>query len=205
MARTTREEKARTHQRLVAAASRGFRVDGVDGTSIPRLMEEIGLTHGTFNAHFESKDALVAESYATGLSATVDRLLERASAAPNGRGLNAIIDRYLSAEHRDDPGDGCFLPALAGEVRRQPEDARRAFTDGLRDYVERLAPFLPEENSDVRSNHAIVLASGMAGAVLLARVVDDPELSDRILDACRGFYTAYCTAPDVPSTAADDD
>jgi hypothetical protein len=41
----------------------------------------------------------------------------------------------------------------------------------------------------------------MVGAVLLARAVDDPALSDRILDACRNFYTAAFTAPaDAEST-----
>ena len=190
MARTSRAEKARTRERLVEAASHDFRAGGVAGTSIPRVMERIGLTHGTFYAHFASKDALVAESFALGLRETVDRLLKRAADAPPGRGLNAIIDRYLSTEHRDDPADGCVLPALAGEVRREPEEVRHAFTEAFQDYVDRLAPLLPDHDAESRANHELVLASGMAGAVLLARAVDDPELSDRILEACREFYTA---------------
>jgi hypothetical protein len=32
-------------------------------------------------------------------------------------------------------------------------------------------------------------ASGVVGAILLARSVDDPEPSDRILHACRTFYS----------------
>jgi TetR/AcrR family transcriptional repressor of nem operon len=205
MARTSRAEKARTHKRLVDAASRDFRTTGVEGTSIPRLMEEIGLTHGTFYAHFDSKDALVAESYATGMRESVDRQMKRAADAPSGQGLNAIIDRYLSAIHRDDPGDGCFLPSMAGEVRRQPEIVRHAFTDGLRNYFERLAEVLADGDADSRADHALVLASGMAGAVLLARAVTDVELSDRILDACRDFYTAAFASPVAESTGDDED
>jgi TetR/AcrR family transcriptional regulator, transcriptional repressor for nem operon len=201
MARTSRAEKARTRERLVETASHEFRANGVAGTSIPTLMERIGLTHGTFYAHFDSKDALVAEAYVCGLNETVERLLHRAETAPPGRELNAVIDRYLSAEHRDDPAGGCVLPALAGEVRREPAEVRHAFTEELRRYFDRLAPLLPNQDARARADHELILASGMVGAVLLARAVDDPALSDRILDACREFYTTAFTSPaDAEST-----
>ena len=190
MARTSRAEKARTRERLVAEASHAFRANGVAGTSIPTLMAGIGLTHGTFYAHFDSKDALVAEAYVRGLNETVERLLQRAESAPPGRGLNAVIDRYLSTEHRDDPAGGCPLPALAGEVRREPAAVRHAFTEELQRYFDRLAPLFADRDDEAHTDHALILASGMVGAVLLARAVDDPALSDRILGACRDFYTA---------------
>jgi len=200
MARTSRTEAARTRERLIQTASHDFRAGGVAGTSIPKLMEQIGLTHGTFYAHFDSKEALVAEAYALGMRETVDRLLQRAADAPQGHGLNAVIDRYLSTEHRDDPAGGCVLPALAGEVRREPDDVRHVFTEELRRYFDRLAPLLPDQDAEVRADRELVLASGMAGAVLLARAVDDPELSDRILQACRDFYTDEFAPPrETPS------
>ena len=200
MARTSRTEAARTRERLIQTASHDFRAGGVAGTSIPKLMEQIGLTHGTFYAHFDSKEALVAEAYALGMRETVDRLLQRAADAPQGHGLNAVIDRYLSTEHRDDPAGGCVLPALAGEVRREPDDVRHVFTEELRRYFDRLAPLLPDQDAEVRADRELVLASGMAGAVLLARAVDDPELSGRILQACRDFYTDEFAPPrETPS------
>jgi TetR/AcrR family transcriptional regulator, transcriptional repressor for nem operon len=204
MARTSRAEKARTRERLVETASHEFRAKGVAGTSIPALMERVGLTHGTFYAHFDSKDALVAEAYAHGLNETVERLLRRAETAPPGRGLDAMIDYYLSAEHRDDPAGGCVLPALAGEVRREPAAVRHAFTEELRRYFDRLALLLPDQDMQARTDHELILASGMVGAVLLARAVDDPELSDRILDACRGFYTAVFAAPEGALSTDED-
>ncbi len=201
MARTTRAEKERTRRRLVEAASRAFRANGVAGASIPALMAGVGLTHGTFYAHFASKDALVAEAYARGLNETVENLMQSAEAAPPGRGLNAVIDRYLSAEHRDDPAGGCVLPALAGEVRREPDAVRHAFTEEIARYFDRLSPLLPDQDAQARADRELVLASGMAGAVLLARAVDDPALSDRILRACRDFYTAaFAPAPDPQQT-----
>lgn len=195
MARTSRKEKEQTHRRIVETASQAFRANGVSGTSIPALMEEVDLTHGTFYAHFASKDALVTEAYARGLSETTDNLLHLADEPAPGA-LNAVIDHYLSAQHRDDPAGGCLLPALAGEVRRESPPVRHAFTHGLNDYFQRLGQLISEQNGGADPDQALVLASGMAGAVLLARAVDDPELSDRILRACRAFYTAaFATSP----------
>src|SRR6185437_11105950 len=106
MARTSRKEKEQTHRRIVEKASQAFRAHGVSGTSIPALMEEVKLTHGTFYAHFASKDALVAEAYVRGLNETVNNLLHLADEPAPGGGLNAVIDHYLSEEHRDDPAGG---------------------------------------------------------------------------------------------------
>lgn len=204
MARTSRKEKEQTHRRIVEKASHAFRANGVRGTSIPAVMEEADLTHGTFYAHFTSKDALVAEAYVRGLSETVDNLLHIAGEAAPGGGLDAVIEHYLSAQHRDNPAGGCLLPALAGEVRRESPLVRHAFTTGLNDYFERLGQLIPKRNGDADEDQALVLASGMAGAVLLARAVDDPELSDRILRACRAFYTAAFATPPATSDHEND-
>jgi TetR/AcrR family transcriptional repressor of nem operon len=223
MARTSKVEKARTHTRLVESAARDFRAQGVAGASIPTLMEHVGLTHGTFYAHFDSKDALVAEVYTRGMAELAERVSRRAEEAPPGQGLHAVIERYLSAAHRDDPATGCFLPALAGEVRREPDEVRSAFTDGLKRYLSVLAPLLAaqpqpqpaQHDTDAvaadsataaelpaHTNDELVLAAGMAGAVLLARAVNDPELSERILDSCREFYLA-AFAPTSTSGVSD--
>jgi TetR/AcrR family transcriptional repressor of nem operon len=194
VARTTKQAKERTRRLIVEEAAQAFRANGVSGTSIPALMEKVNLTHGTFYAHFASKDALVAEAYTRGLRETVDNLLHLADEPASG-GLDAVIGYYLSAEHRDDPAGGCLLPALAGEVRRESPPVRHAFTNGLNDYFERLGQLMPRHDGNADDDQALVLAAGMAGAVLLARAVDDPELSERILGACREFYTAAFATP----------
>lgn len=205
MARTSRAEKARTRQRLVAGASREFRTNGVTGTSIPGVMERVGLTQGTFYAHFASKEALLAEAVAAGLREAVDDLL----GSPDGdtpRDLAGIIARYLSAGHRDDPAGGCVLPALAGEVRREPGAVRRAFTGELENFFARLAPCLPDDDAEARADRALVLVAGMAGALLLARAVNDPAVSDRILRACREYYSgAFAPRLGAPTEAVVDE
>jgi len=203
MARTSKAEKARTRRRLVATASREFRAHGVAGASIPRVMERIGLTQGTFYAHFASKETLAAEAVGAGLAEVVDELLGATNDTAPTRDLAAVIARYLSAGHRDDVAGGCVLPALAGEIRREPESVRRAFTAELDSFFARLAPLLPDADADTRADHALTLVAGMAGTVLLARAVNNPALSARILRVCHGYYTeAFVPRPDGETASA---
>jgi TetR/AcrR family transcriptional repressor of nem operon len=206
MARTSRAEKARTRQRLVTAASREFRANGVAGTSVPRVMERVGLTQGTFYAHFASKDALMAEAVGAGLAEVVDGLLGAPAGAAPTRELPEVIERYLNAEHRDNLEDGCVLPSLAGEIRREPDPVRQAFTEELESFFARLAPLLPDDAPDARTDHGMVLVAGMAGAILLARAVNDPALSDHILRACRDYYTgAFAPRSETESPSAGEE
>lgn len=194
--RYSQEHKQQTHQRVVAAAAQAFRAHGVANVSIPRLMQEIGLTHGGFYAHFESKEALVAEACASGQSETVKQLFGVAEKAAPGKKLQAILDNYLTPAHRDNPASGCTIPALAAEIAREPAEVRHAFTQSIRALLARLKPLMPDNGphtTDERTDEALALLSGMAGAVLLARAVDDPALSDRILDAAHTFYSRAFT------------
>lgn len=50
--------KEASHKRIVQAAARAIRRSGYDGTGVADIMQEAGLTHGAFYAHFESRDAM---------------------------------------------------------------------------------------------------------------------------------------------------
>src|SRR5260221_361482 len=128
MARYTREHKARTHKRIVETASRAFRAEGVAGVAIPKVMGEAGLTHGGFYAHFDSKDALLAEAFTQAAHDARDRVLPVSEDAAPGEALRAVIESYVSPRHRDRRAEGCPFPALAGEIAREAPAARRALT-----------------------------------------------------------------------------
>jgi TetR/AcrR family transcriptional regulator, transcriptional repressor for nem operon len=186
----TESHKARTHARIVESASRAFREHGVDGVCIADLMRAANLTHGGFYAHFRSKTALVAEAASRGMQESRRAFLASAEEANPKAPLREIIRRYVSRQHRDDAATGCAMPALVGEIARESDDVRHAFTAGVEDIVGGLAAYTPGETTEERRDAALVLAAGMVGAVALARAVDDPELSDRILLATRRYFTA---------------
>lgn len=187
--RYTPQHKAETHERIVHKAAEEFRASGFEGTGIADLMARLGLTHGGFYAHFKSKDALVAQAAASGLEASIRRMVGAAESAPKGEEFQAILDFYLSPEHRDNPAQGCVLPALAGELARRPRSVRGPFTDEVNQCVERLARFMPGKTEASRKKRIMVFLSGIAGTILLARAVADRECSDEILRAAHEFYS----------------
>lgn len=190
MVRYPSGHKERTREQIVSAAARAFREEGVAGVSVGELMGRAGLTHGGFYAHFRSKDHLVAEACRCALRESSGRLIETARRAPPEERLAAFIRAYASPTHRDDPGGGCLMPALAAELSRHAPEVRAAFTESFEEGIAKLERALPEVEGADRRDRALALMSGLAGAVMLARAVDDPALSDRILQASRDVFTA---------------
>jgi AcrR family transcriptional regulator len=115
MARYGKEHKQATRQRIIEAAGRRLKRDGIDGSGIATLMADAGLTNGAFYAHFESKQDLVAQTVAEQLR----EQRQRFAALPARRaGLEQIVRAYLSVDHRDNPDAGCPSAALLDEIGR---------------------------------------------------------------------------------------
>lgn len=191
--RYTREHKAQTRQRIVREASRRLRAEGIARLSIDDLMLRLGLTHGGFYAHFASKDALVAEACAQELPLQeVEMFAEPAEAST----LATFISGYLSRQHRDEPEIGCYLAALSGEMAHASLATRQTFSTAFERNVERLARRLPGATPQARTDTALALLTGMAGAVAASRAVTDERLSNHILDVCREYYTRAFAAGD---------
>jgi TetR/AcrR family transcriptional regulator, transcriptional repressor for nem operon len=72
---------------------------------------------------------------------------------------------------------------LAIDVSRQAPSIRHAFTDGLRELVEFLTSKLPGRSKAVKRKEALLAWAALAGAMILARAVDNSEFSDEILNA----------------------
>ncbi len=187
--RKSKKEAAETRQRIVAAASAAFRRDGIDGTGLADLMAAAGLTHGGFYKHFESKEQVVEESVALATESMVESMKQTLSASPGQRGLHTAIAEYLSADHRDDAAGGCPLVALGGEAARGGEAVREAATAGFLKMVEAIASRLEGVSAAAARKEALVIISTMVGAVTMARVVTDPELSSAILRQARKHLT----------------
>ena len=185
----SKQEKQQTHQRIVRKAAQQVRLEGVNGVGIAELMGQAGLTHGGFYAHFRNKDALLAEICREGMAETLGQLFQAIESAPAGTELSALVNSYLSVSHRNHPATGCVMPSLAAEIARRPEEVRTAFTEGYQQFLERITPLLPEDARQNQLDEAITLLAGMVGAVLLARTINDPTLSERILHVNRDFYT----------------
>ena len=187
-----------TRRRILGAAARRFREDGFAGAGVDDVMAAAGLTAGGFYAHFASKEALLAEALAAGPGHPGERLAAGLDGVAGAPFLREVVRRYLSRSHRDDVAGGCALPALAAEVARQGPEARAAFEAYLRQLVERLAPRVPEGPGLSPAERVLATAALAAGGIMLARAVADPDLSDRILRACRRL-----AVPELAEEAGD--
>lgn len=172
--------KREVRERIVREASEALKAHGLGSVSIPALMKRVGLTHGGFYAHFESRDELVAEAISAAAAQTGRDVFDEE------RSLQEVLGVYLSSGHLDHPEMGCVLAALGTEGARQPPPVRRAFADAARGLLrlveKKLHPRSPEGHL---SDEALLRASMMIGAVVLGRLVHDKGLAERILAVAR--------------------
>jgi AcrR family transcriptional regulator len=176
--RYSKGHKQATRQRIVEAAGRRFKQDGIDGAGVASLMSDAGLTNGAFYAHFTSKEDLVANVLADQLRAQRQsfdaQLSERA-------GLEAFIRFYLSPEHRDEWAEGCPSAALLDEIARRPTATRQVFTDELMGVIDDIASRLDRTDAEAARIDALALFGSMVGTLQLSRALTDGDLSDRLL------------------------
>ena len=179
MARYGSEHKQVTRQRIIDAAGRRLKQDGIDGSGVATLMADAGLTNGAFYAHFDSKDDLVA----TVVGDQLDRQALEFSELPGGsEGLTAFVGEYLSPAHRDHPEVGCPSAALLDELGRGTDATKRAYTTGTTAILDEIAARLKPDDPDSAKGTALALFTMLVGSMQLARAVDDKELSDTVLE-----------------------
>ena len=180
--RQSREEKARTHERILETASARIRGQGIEGPGVTEIMQAAGLTHGGFYKHFDSRDDLIAEAADHAFAYAERRLNKYANDERDP--FAAWVDWYASEEHRDDPGAGrCPVAALVGDIGRADDDVRAGYTAVVERFIATLADMLGGA-TDAR-RQATVAVSTLVGSLVLARAVDDDALSAEILRAAR--------------------
>jgi TetR/AcrR family transcriptional regulator, transcriptional repressor for nem operon len=176
--RYSKDRKQETRQRIVEAAGRRFKQDGIDGAGVAAVMSDAGLTNGAFYGHFTSKEDLVANVLADQLSAQRQSL----DSQPSDRaGFEAFVRAYLSPEHRDQSADGCPSAALLDEIARRPVATKQVFTDELMGVIDDIASRLDPTDVELARKDALTVFGLMVGTLQLARALTDRDLSDQLL------------------------
>ena len=191
-------EKTRHHDRIVEVAARRIREVGTEAPGVAEIMAGAGLTHGGFYKHFGSRDELIAAA-AEHTYAESERAAQQVIDGADDP-LAAFVDWYLSSEHRDNPGAGCSVVALGNDVARAGDKLRSAYTDQVKRYLAHLDELLGTTGAERPSAEATAVLSTFVGALLVARAVDDPELSARILRDAREALLANSIPPSAPNT-----
>jgi TetR/AcrR family transcriptional regulator, transcriptional repressor for nem operon len=180
--KVSRDKAAANHQRILDAASALFRAKGFSGIGVADIMKKADLTHGGFYGHFNSKDDLVAQASRRTMvrsAANWERLVADTAVRPYA----ALLEHYLTARHRDEPGRGCSFAVLGNDAARSGPVVRKAFAEGLVPLIDVLTRAVPGRSKAVRRRKAVAAMAGLVGALTLARAVGDKTLSDEILEA----------------------
>ena len=173
--------KRESLDRILDAAARRLREEGIDGAAIVPVMRDAGLTHGAFYSHFSDKDDLPAplsdgrSPPAAALDqADARRIMERAAFEP-GQALPV-------PGHRDDLATSCGFATLSSDAAHASDQFRASYEHELRIS---LAAICGDDESDDRLDDAIALMVMCVGGMALSRAVADPKFSTRILRVAR--------------------
>ena len=185
--RGSREDKAASHERIVAIAASRIREAGTEQPGVAEIMKAAGLTHGGFYKHFASRDELIAEAVERAMVDSGPRIAEVVAGADDL--LAAFVDGYLSEEHRDDPGSGCGVAALGTDVARLGAEPQASFRAQVDRYRDMLQPLFGNDDAQARGRATATLCT-MVGALIIARGLGPTPESDELLrdirEALRG-------------------
>jgi TetR/AcrR family transcriptional regulator, transcriptional repressor for nem operon len=182
--------KDATHERILSVAARAIRRSGYGGTGVADLMKEVGLTHGAFYAHFTSREAMLAEAAGRACAESAAAAADAVAGAPPDMALASMLGAYLSREHVEHVEMGCPLAALGSETSRQVPEVRRVTTRHIKEMIDLVARQSPDWGQPGVHERALVTIATMVGALLLARAVDEPGLSDGLRKAALKYLTA---------------
>ena len=116
------------------AAARLFRERGIGATGVDSITKEAGLTHGAVYSRFGSKEAIAIESVRLALRGSKRAWLRELEQKGRRRLFPRLSSPTFPPAHRDDPGTGCVVAALGGDISRQPKSVRDAFTRSSRTH-----------------------------------------------------------------------
>jgi len=168
-----------TRERILNAASRGFRSHGYNGIGVNTLAKDAGVTSGAFYGYFRSKEEAFLATVISGL----DEYREGIEAFRANYGSDwsiALADYYVGSKHRKDLACGCALPTLSPEVIRSGQQVRSAYQTELIKLNDAIASGLTVGNATENRDTAWVMLAVLSGGVTLARAVWDETIAEQI-------------------------
>jgi len=180
-------KKEQTRERILRAAARAIRKHGYEGVAVADVMKDAGLTHGGFYAHFASRDAMLAAAAEQAGVESAQAFSGALAKALPGEEFMALTDTYLADNHvtAAEHGLGCAIAAAGSEVPRQCPEVRRAVSRRIKDLIGLVERQLPDWGTEAAHEKAMGVVATLVGALMLARAVDDAQLSKTIRSSAR--------------------
>jgi TetR/AcrR family transcriptional regulator, transcriptional repressor for nem operon len=176
------DSKRKSLDRILDAAARRLREDGLDGAAIVPVMRDAGLTHGAFYSHFATKDELASAAFAHAIRTGRPHWITPPRGESWRARLTGLARRYLTPAHRDNLATSCGFATLSSDAAHASEEFRASYERELRTS---LAAICGDDTDDRRLDDAIALMAICVGGLSLSRAVVDRKFSARILRVAR--------------------
>ena len=201
--RRRRSDGARSHGAILDEAARLATVEGLQGLSLARLADAVGMSKSGLFAHFKSKEELQLATIEAASSVFAEQVTEPASRASKGsERLRLLVDGYLAyLEVETFPG-GCFFASTLAEMDMQPGPVRDRLVAFLGDWLGRIESAVRDaqaEGAIDRAEDAAQLTFEIEAALLLANaqyiVMRTPEPIERARRAIRRRLGSTANTP----------
>jgi AcrR family transcriptional regulator len=177
MAKVSKKEE--TRQRIINAASQGFRSSGFAGIGVDGIAKNAGVTSGAFYAHLGSKDG----AFETALSMGLDEVIAAIPDFQFQHGTQWIVafsDYYLSQTHRDNLSDGCAMTTLSPEVVRAKPELHSIYEEKMTAIAELMAQGLIGGSHEECLSKAWGVLGILIGGLTMVRAVASCKTADQI-------------------------
>jgi AcrR family transcriptional regulator len=194
MSATRSSRHQQSHERILDAAARAVRRGGVAGVGVADVMKEAGLTHGGFYAHFDSRDALLADALEHAGSQSNARVRERMRARTDADAspFRALVSEYLSDPHMEALELGCPVAAISSDMQRAGHALREVSQRRVRGLAALVDEALPP---GAPAGSAWAVAAALVGALQMARVLGPEGGGKEVLQSCREALLAQYDRP----------
>jgi AcrR family transcriptional regulator len=123
--RKRRSDGERSRAAILTEAAKLATVEGIDGLSIARLADAVGMSKSGLFAHFGSKEELQLATIETASAIFVEHVVEPAMTAPAGlERFKALAENFLRHVEDDVFPGGCFFASVAAELDTRPGPVR---------------------------------------------------------------------------------
>ena len=181
---TRAESKRESLDKILDAAARRLREEGIDGAAIAPVMRDAGLTHGAFYSHFSSKDDLASAAFGRAITTGRRHWVKPTRGESWSQRLTGLARRYLTTAHRDDLSTSCGFATLSSDAAHASDQFRASYEHELRTSLAAICA-----GDDHRLDDAIALMAICVGGMALSRAVVDPKFSGQILRVAREAAT----------------
>lgn len=131
---------ARTRRAIARHAADVASVEGLNGLSIRRLADDLGVSKSGVHTLFGTKEALQVAAVDAAREAFIDAVVRPATGAPHGvERLRALIEGWISYVRVPLFPGGCFRVANVAEFDSRPGPVRDALLRDQRDWQSLLA------------------------------------------------------------------